>query len=91
MAIASLIAALFPQLGADAKNEPVRDVGIITACQKIEHYEIAAYAAVSNFDEIIGETEQASLLERTLEEEKNAEAALGGIAESANTRADRAA
>ena len=58
---------------------------------RIEHYEIAAYAAVSNFDEIIGQTDQASLLERTLEEEKNAEAALGGIAESANTRADRAA
>ena len=75
----------------DAKNEPVRDVAIITACQRIEHYEIAVYSAVCNFAEIIGETEQASLLERTLEEEKKADEALGGIAETANTRADRAA
>lgn len=75
----------------DAKNEPVRDVAIITACQRIEHYEIAVYSAVCNFAEIIGETEQASLLERTLEEEKKADEALAGIAETANTRADRAA
>jgi ferritin-like metal-binding protein YciE len=75
----------------DAKNDPVRDVAIITACQRIEHYEIAVYSGVCNFAEIIGETEQASLLERTLQEEKKADEALAGIAEAANTRADRAA
>jgi ferritin-like metal-binding protein YciE len=75
----------------DAKNEPARDVAIITACQRIENYEIAVYSAMCNVAEIIGETEQSSLLEKTLEEEKNTNEALGGIAESANTRADRAA
>ena len=74
-----------------AKNDPVRDVAIITACQRIEHYEIAVYSAMCNFAEIIGETEQSGLLEKTLEEEKNANEALSGIAESANTRADQAA
>jgi ferritin-like metal-binding protein YciE len=76
---------------ADAKNDPVRDAGIITACQRIEHYEMAAYSGLCNFAEIIGETEQAGLLERSLEEEKKADEALTNIAESANTRADRAA
>jgi ferritin-like metal-binding protein YciE len=76
---------------ADAKNEPVRDAVIIAACQRIEHYEIAAYSSVCNFAEIIGETDQSGSLEKTLEEEKKAEAALTGMAEVANTRADRAA
>lgn len=79
------------ELVGDAKNDPVRDVAIITACQRIEHYEIAVYSAVCNYAEIIGETEQSRLLEKTLEQEKNASEALSGLAESANTRADRAA
>ena len=79
------------ELVGDAKNDPVRDVAIITACQRIEHYEIAVYSAVSNYAEIIGEAEQSRLLEKTLEQEKNASEALSGLAESANTRADRAA
>jgi len=79
------------ELVGDSKNDPVRDVAIITACQRIEHYEIAVYSAVCNFAKIIGETEQSGLLEKTLEQEKKASEALRGLAESANTRADRAA
>lgn len=79
------------ELVGDAKNEPVRDVAIITACQRIENYEIAVYSAVCNYANIVGESEQAALLEKTLEQEKNANQALRGLTESANTRADRAA
>lgn len=79
------------ELVGDAKNDPVRDVAIITACQRIENYEIAVYSAVCNFANIVGESEQAALLEKTLEQEKNANQALRGLTESANTRADRAA
>ena len=79
------------ELVGDAKNDPVRDVTIITACQRIEHYEIAVYSAVCNYAEIIGETTQSGLLKKTLEQEKNANEALRGLADSANTRADRAA
>lgn len=75
----------------DAKNERVRDAGIITAYRRIEHYEIAAYEAMRDCAKIIGETDQASLHERTLEEEKRADEALTSIADSANTMADRAA
>lgn len=52
---------------------PVRDAGIISASQKIEHYEIASYGTLSAFARILGEEEVALLLEETLEEEKDAD------------------
>ena len=75
----------------DAKVEPVRDAGIIAAAQKVEHYEMAAYGTVRTYAEILGLTEQADLLEETLDEEKHADAVLTQISDSANTRAERAA
>lgn len=75
----------------DASNEFVRDAAIITAAQRVEHYEIAAYGSVRNFADIIGETAQANLLQQTLEEEKHADAVLTSISNSANVKAERAA
>jgi len=60
----------------------VRDAGIISAVQKIEHYEIASYGTLRSFAEILGENEAASLLEETLDEEKEADIKLSEIAES---------
>lgn len=62
---------------------PVRDAGIISAVQKIEHYEIASYGTLRAFANILGEYEAASLLEETLEEEKEADLRLTDLAESA--------
>jgi ferritin-like metal-binding protein YciE len=76
---------------SDATDESVRDAGIIAAAQKVEHYEMAAYGTVRNFAEILGNMDQSELLEKTLEEEKHADAVLTQISDSANTRADRAA
>lgn len=75
----------------EATDDSVRDAGIISAAQRIEHYEIAAYGTVRNFAEILGKTEEAELLEKTLEEEKHADEVLTQISDSANTQADRAA
>lgn len=55
---------------------PVRDAGIISASQKIEHYEIASYGTLAAFAKTLGENEIASLLEATLAEEKEADALL---------------
>ncbi|AYO58223.1 hypothetical protein CO230_08855 [Chryseobacterium sp. 6424] len=55
---------------------PVRDAGIISASQKIEHYEIASYGTLAAFANTLGETEIVSLLEATLAEEKEADAIL---------------
>jgi ferritin-like metal-binding protein YciE len=55
---------------------PVRDAGIISASQKIEHYEIATYGTLRAFANTLGETEAVSLLEQTLNEEKEADVTL---------------
>ena len=60
----------------------VRDAGIISAAQKVEHYEIASYGTLCSFARTLGENEVADLLEQTLNEEKEADQTLTGIAES---------
>lgn len=67
----------------ETKEGPVRDAGIISACQKVEHYEIASYGTLAAFATLLGEEEAASLLRETLEEEKNADATLTKVAEGA--------
>jgi ferritin-like metal-binding protein YciE len=65
----------------------VRDAGIIAAAQKVEHYEIASYGTLHSFAIILGEDEAASLLEQTLNEEKEADANLTAVSESINIEA----
>lgn len=59
-----------------------RDVGIIIACQKIEHYEIAAYGGLAQLARNMGREDISELLEATLEEEKQADLSLTEIAEN---------
>jgi len=59
---------------------PVRDAGIISASQKIEHYEIASYGTLIAFARILGEEDVAALLEQTLAEEKDADNKLTDVA-----------
>lgn len=66
----------------------VRDAGIISAAQKVEHYEIASYGTLCAFARTLGENEVADLLEQTLNEEKEADKSLTGIAESINVEAN---
>lgn len=60
----------------------VRDAGIISAGQKVEHYEIATYGTLVTFAKTLGEEEAAGLLEETLNEEKDADSKLSEIAEA---------
>jgi ferritin-like metal-binding protein YciE len=73
----------------DAGDNAVCDASIIAAAQHVEHYEMASYGTVRTYAEILGQTQQAELLDKTLEEEKNADLILTQIADSANTRAER--
>ena len=66
----------------DTPEGIVRDAGIISAGQKVEHYEIATYGTLCAFAKTLGEDEVASLLQQTLEEEKGADEKLTSIAES---------
>jgi ferritin-like metal-binding protein YciE len=58
-----------------------RDVGIIMASQKIEHYEIATYGGLVQLATVLGMEEAASIFEQTLEEEKQTDENLTAIAE----------
>ncbi len=60
----------------------VRDAGIISAAQKVEHYEIASYGTLVSFANTLGESEAAKLLGETLNEEKEADLTLTDIAVS---------
>jgi len=59
-----------------------RDVGLILAAQKVEHYEISTYGGLAQLATTLGLTEVAGLLQSTLEEEKEADIKLTEIAES---------
>jgi ferritin-like metal-binding protein YciE len=63
------------------------DAGLISAAQRVEHYEIAAYGCVSTYAKLLGEDEAASLLRETLEEEKKTDQKLTQLAESINLEA----
>jgi len=64
-------------------EDAVIDAGIISAAQRVEHYEIAGYGCVISFAKRLGHSEAAKLLSEILEEEKAADEKLTEIAESA--------
>jgi ferritin-like metal-binding protein YciE len=52
----------------DAEDE-VRDAGLISAAQRVEHYEIAGYGSARTYAELLGDTQGAKALQQTLDEE----------------------
>lgn len=60
----------------------VRDAALISAAQKVEHYEIASYGTLATFAKTMGHNDIAKLLEQTLNEEKETDSNLTKIAES---------
>lgn len=67
------------------------DAALIGAAQRVEHYEIAAYGTASEFAKILGESEHVSLLEKTLQEEKETDEKLTELAKEINPEAKETA
>jgi ferritin-like metal-binding protein YciE len=63
------------------------DAALIGAAQRVEHYEMAGYGTVSAFAEELGESEHVTLLKETLEEEKETDEKLSGLAGDINAKA----
>ena len=78
--------------GSEATEEnyedTVMDAALIGAAQRVEHYEIAGYGTVRSMAETLGEDDHVSLLEETLEEEKETDEKLTELAEQINTQAN---
>lgn len=73
-------------LDSDAEPE-VMDAGMISAAQRVEHYEIAGYGTVRTYAQLLGRKDWAQLLEQTLEEEKETDRKLNQLAGRINLEA----
>jgi ferritin-like metal-binding protein YciE len=69
------------EMAGQKGSELVRDAGVISAAQRVEHYEIAAYGCAITHARVLGLEDVANLLEQTLLEEKHADETLSTIAE----------
>ena len=61
-------------------NSALKDVALIAAAQRVEHYEIAGYGTVVAYAKELGEREDARILKQTLDEEASADNKLTKIA-----------
>lgn len=59
-----------------------RDVGLVLAAQKVEHYEIATYGGLIQLAKTLGHEDVADLLYETIKEEEEADQLLSKVAES---------
>ena len=71
----------------DEFEDDVLDAALISAAQRVEHYEIAAYGTVSTYAELLGQDRAVELLEQTLEEEKETDQKLTELAGAINVEA----
>lgn len=67
----------------EAEEGMMRDAAIISAAQKVEHYEIASYGTLRTFAQTLGLDDAADILESTLAEEKQTDESLSELATSA--------
>jgi ferritin-like metal-binding protein YciE len=80
----------------NAQGDPnVKDAALITAAQRVEHYEIAGYGSVRTYAKELGYNDAADLLQKTLDEEGKTDSMLTKLAEGGlfakgiNEKADR--
>lgn len=89
-AMEGLLAEADSMIEDTEKGTMTRDVGLIIAAQKVEHYEIASYGSLATLARTLGQDEVKELLGQTLEEEKMTDELLTGIAENnANQQAEQ--
>lgn len=81
-AMAGLLKEAEELLEETDKGTEVRDVAIISASQKVEHYEIASYGTMRTLAGVLGFTEAQKILDETLAEEKEADSLLTQVAEN---------
>ena len=81
VAMEGLIEEAKEMMGEDA-DPAVLDAALISAAQKVEHYEIAGYGCVRTYARLLGYEEAADLLQETLDEEGEADQALTDLAET---------
>lgn len=74
-------------LVSDNKKSPTINAAIISACQKVEHYEIASYGTLHTWAGLLGSEQAADLLREILDQEKEADRVLNDLAMATNNEA----
>ena len=72
------------EIAKEFKGSPALNAALISAAQKVEHYEIASYGCLHEWAGLLGNTEAADLLEEILDEEKAANEKLTQLARAGN-------
>jgi ferritin-like metal-binding protein YciE len=79
------------EIMSEADEDEVRDAGLISAAQRVEHYEIAGYGCARTYAELLGDKQGARMLDMTLREEGATDQKLTKLAQSViNLRAQKA-
>jgi ferritin-like metal-binding protein YciE len=68
------------QIAADFKGSPAINAALISAAQKVEHFEMASYGCLHAWAELLNNAEAAGLLKEILDQERAANAALKDLA-----------
>ena len=68
------------EIAADFKGSPAINAALISAAQKVEHYEMASYGCLHEWAGLLGNKEAAGLLQEILDEEKAANESLSKLA-----------
>jgi ferritin-like metal-binding protein YciE len=71
----------------ETKKGDLRDSALITAAQRVEHYEMAGYGGVREYAKLLGQKEIVALLDATLKEEEAADKKLTLVAKEVNAAA----
>jgi ferritin-like metal-binding protein YciE len=69
------------EIAKDYKGSPAIDAGLLAAAQAVEHYEISRYGTLKTWAEELGLNGAVGLIDETLSQEKDTDAALSKIAE----------
>ena len=64
------------------KDSDVLDAALIAAAQRVEHYEMAGYGCARTYANLLGFADQATILQRTLDEEGESDRKLTELAET---------
>jgi len=75
------------EIAADNKGEPTINAALISAGQKVEHYEVASYGCLHAWAELLKNEKAAELIEEILDQEKAANTTLGRLALKHNQEA----
>jgi ferritin-like metal-binding protein YciE len=72
----------------ETSNPEELDAGLISAAQRVEHYEIAGYGCVCAYAKLLGEDQAESILRNTLDEEKTTDGKLTELSNNINIEAE---